>query len=116
MFVLDVGCGRDPRGDVNIDIYRPAEMNPHTEKPPIRYVPNFILADAHYLPFRAKVFDRVLCYEVLEHLRNPWKALKEMVRVCREEVEITTPHRCKPKINPTHRQHFSVLNIFSADA
>ncbi len=44
----------------------------------------FVLADAERLPFRSEAFDKVLCTEVLEHLVDPWKALKEIARVCVE--------------------------------
>jgi len=107
--VLDVGCGRDPHGDINMDIYRPWEHNPHTRKPPLPKINNFILADAHHLPFKPSIFSKIICYEVMEHLENPFKALKEMVRVLKSngEIEITTPHRMMPMNNPTHKQHFT---------
>lgn len=38
-------------------------------------------ADAHCLPFRSSVFDRVLCSGVLMHLTDECAALKEMARV-----------------------------------
>jgi SAM-dependent methyltransferase len=37
--------------------------------------------DAHALPFADRVFDTVLCTEVLEHLTEPQRAIDEMYRV-----------------------------------
>jgi len=73
--VLDLGCG--PRDQVV-----PIEHLGH------RYVgvdySNLhadLLADAHTLPFADNAFDCVLSYAVLEHLHNPFIAIKEVQRV-----------------------------------
>ncbi|MEM3578195.1 MAG: class I SAM-dependent methyltransferase [Candidatus Bathyarchaeia archaeon] len=50
-----------------------------------------VLADAHYLPFRDRSFDVVKASHVLEHLKNPWKALDEMMRVSSKEITIKFP-------------------------
>ncbi len=42
---------------------------------------NLIHADAHKLPFGNKNFDLVLCTEVLDHVAEPLKVLKEIKRV-----------------------------------
>lgn len=39
----------------------------------------FILCDAEFLPFKKRAFDVVLCSEVLEHLPNYPRALKELL-------------------------------------
>lgn len=62
LLTLDVGCGNYPRGVVNVDRYK--EWNPEIEQVrevdiDIRNIPNFILADALYLPFRDRVFKKV---------------------------------------------------------
>jgi len=41
----------------------------------------FIRADAQDLPFGDRVFDTVLCTDVIEHLKNDKKAVNEMHRV-----------------------------------
>lgn len=80
--ILDVGCGGDPRGDVNIDLFpegNPAHLSSHEwmkETPQ-----NFIKADASCLPFRDKVFTLVYARMVLEHMLNPFDVLKEWRRV-----------------------------------
>ncbi len=40
-----------------------------------------LLADAHSLPFADSFFDCVFSYAVLEHLHNPYLAVKEIARV-----------------------------------
>ncbi|MEK7530596.1 MAG: class I SAM-dependent methyltransferase [Patescibacteria group bacterium] len=40
-----------------------------------------IVGDIHALPFGDNTFDRVLCVEVLEHVKDPRRAFKEMKRV-----------------------------------
>lgn len=40
-----------------------------------------LLADAHSLPFADSSFDCVFSYAVLEHLHNPYLAVKEVARV-----------------------------------
>jgi len=44
-----------------------------------------ILADAQNLPFRSEAFDVVICSEVLEHLQDDVKALREMTRALQEQ-------------------------------
>jgi len=77
---LDVGCGGKPTGDVNIDLH-------------IQKVSNFIAADAHYLPFRDRVFRLIYCHYVLEHCLYPLKVLEEFKRVSYSHVIIHVPNR-----------------------
>lgn len=44
-----------------------------------------IIADAHSLPFKDKEFEYILCTEVLEHLKDPIKAISEMKRVLQND-------------------------------
>src|SRR3989344_1740157 len=41
----------------------------------------FIKGDAHKLSFQKNIYDLVVCYETIEHLKNPVKALSEIKRV-----------------------------------
>lgn len=65
--ILNVGCGGRSYDkacyfeDVRIDVKRfPSVM---------------ILMDAHSLGFRGSVFDKIVCFEVLEHLDSPIRVL-----------------------------------------
>lgn len=64
-----------------IDAYKKAVDYGKKTYPQIK----FLVADAHKLPFRANSFDLIVCYEVIEHLVDPLKALKEMKRVLRKD-------------------------------
>ena len=44
---------------------------------------DFIKADAHNLPFKEKQFEVVFAFNVLEHVKDPWKAITELRRVAR---------------------------------
>lgn len=44
-----------------------------------------IIADVHEMPFKDGEFGVVLCTEVLEHVLNPTRALKEISRVLKKE-------------------------------
>ena len=54
----------------------------------------FCAADAHHIPFLDNCFDSIVCSEVIEHLNNPEKSLKEFERILRPkgELVITTPN------------------------
>jgi 2-polyprenyl-3-methyl-5-hydroxy-6-metoxy-1,4-benzoquinol methylase len=45
------------------------------------------------LPFRTDWFDLVTCFDVLEHLRSPEKAIRNMLNCCRGSLICTTPNR-----------------------
>lgn len=84
---LDIGSGHlrshTARGDVNVDIKRPAI------KPEI-----FVQADGHRLPFGDGSFEKISLYEVIEHVENPTRLMKEAFRVLKPNgtVVITTPN------------------------
>lgn len=69
--VLDVGCGKNKRGTIGVDIRKTPVVD--------------VLCDAHYLPFIDGVFDGCYAYAVLEHVDNPIKVLKEINRVLRSQ-------------------------------
>jgi len=79
---LDIGCGLNPKGHVNVDTDRSI--------PKRKSIPDFILADAQNLPFRDECFSLAYASHVLEHVPNPLQALREWNRVERV-VEIYTP-------------------------
>ena len=48
--------------------------------------------DIYKLPYEDNSFDLVLCTEVLEHLDNPPKALKELIRVSNKYLVVSVPN------------------------
>lgn len=48
--------------------------------------------DIYKLPFKDNSFDLVLSTEVLEHLKEPEKALKEIIRVSRKYILLSVPN------------------------
>jgi 2-polyprenyl-3-methyl-5-hydroxy-6-metoxy-1,4-benzoquinol methylase len=55
---------------------------------------NVLVCDAQTsLPFTAESFDLVTCFDVLEHLKFPEKALQNMLECCRGSLVCTTPNR-----------------------
>lgn len=48
--------------------------------------------DIYKLPYEDNSFDLVLCTEVLEHLDDPQKALKELIRVSNKYLVVSVPN------------------------
>lgn len=54
--------------------------------------PNFIVRfDGRAVPFKDKSFDLAMAIEVIEHLREPEKMVKELERVSRKAIIISVP-------------------------
>jgi 2-polyprenyl-3-methyl-5-hydroxy-6-metoxy-1,4-benzoquinol methylase len=53
--------------------------------------PGYLHADAHHLPFEDDQFDLVVSVEVLEHLSDPVRGLREMARVSRQHMIFSVP-------------------------
>ena len=100
--ILDVGCGRQSvlsevkKGVhlVGLDNYEPyihksRQKGIHDE---------YVFGDARALPFTNDSFDCVIAIEVLEHLskEDGIKMLKEMERVARKRIILTTPNGFLP--------------------
>lgn len=76
---LNLGCGDDFRGNIRIDI-NPSKKGLN------------LVADAHCIPLRDKIFDVVFCKSVLEHLISPFKGLSEMKRVSKKRIFVVVPN------------------------
>src|SRR5438552_17226312 len=99
--ILNVGCGlvRIPNS-VGVD------FDPQTKPDVIHDLDQFPW------PFPDERFERIVCSHVLEHLRNPRRALLEIRRIASPGalVEIATPHYSSPDSwgDITHYMHFSL--------
>lgn len=96
--VLDIGCGEggalahsEPIRNVG---YVGIDLNPVSVCYARRQFPGrgFAVASAYDLPFSSRSFPAVMCLEVLEHLRSPLDAMREMERVTDELVVLSVPH------------------------
>jgi len=93
--VLDIGCGTG--------IYVDYLSKKGKEVFGIDFVENFIkyaekhrrgkflIAKAGKLPFNDKTFDTVIMFDLLEHLDDPVKTLKEAVRVTKKRIILIVP-------------------------
>lgn len=115
---LDVGCGTNPSGDVNCDLF--ISKSPHRHGTVIipKKIRNFVKCGVNHLPFKQKIFSESFCSHVLEHKGvNCVKVIKEMVRVTEGKIIIIVPDRFagrnwfKHKQKITHDKYFSVRNI-----
>ena len=81
--ILDVGCGCNPQGDLNIDIQKKNGYNVRTgnqhqgDYMDINKIKNYIVADVHHLPIKTKSIDLVLSSHVIEQSENPILLLKK---------------------------------------
>jgi ubiquinone/menaquinone biosynthesis C-methylase UbiE len=94
--VLEIGCGsarssillaRKKKNSelIGLDFsYRSIAIAKETSEK-YRVNGSFILADANYLPFKHESFDLVWSAGVLEHFREPYPVIKEMVRVTKKD-------------------------------
>ena len=110
-----------PRGDVNLDLF--IGHSPHFFSSKKRIKPerirNFVRGDANNLPFNNKVFDECSCHHVLEHNGiNPFKVLKEMLRVTKAGgiITIAVPHRIADRKRASkkwgmHKRDFNLKNL-----
>lgn len=89
---LDIGCGNNPIGDVNLDVSIDRSLHRDNAIIEIKKVPNFIKGDINFLPFRDNAFTEIFCYHVIEHRGvNPNRAIEEMIRVAIKRVDIKLP-------------------------
>jgi SAM-dependent methyltransferase len=93
--MLDVGCGvQQYRKFVHCRQYCGIEWS-LADRPPV-------VADVTRIPFRDRAFDSALCTEVLEHLPDPCRCLKEIHRVVKPggtvlfTVPMTMYTHCEP--------------------
>ncbi|MCX7702846.1 MAG: class I SAM-dependent methyltransferase [Planctomycetota bacterium] len=86
-YLLDVGCGSKPYFylfkqvdeyigmDIPLDIYEDKESKAVARKSAID-----VYGSALDIPFKSESFDAVVCFQVLEHLPEPARAVSEMAR------------------------------------
>lgn len=93
---LEVGCGEGVISDrlrqrfgrcVSIDLPDAGLRSEWRTRPG----PAYLHADALALPFRDSAFDLIVCVEVLEHLTDPERGLRELARVGSRHLVVSVP-------------------------
>jgi SAM-dependent methyltransferase len=86
--VLDAGCGEGEmlrRHVIPVGVRTVLlDRNPDTAAR--------VLGSVDSLPFASHSFDVVTCLEVLEHLKDPARAVRELARVGRRAVVVSVPY------------------------
>lgn len=93
--VLDVGCGDRPKGDVNVDLFQSESVDLQGLRGRVnpQHTNNFVQATIYNLPFQNNMFTIVLCHHLLEHLKYPQKAITELIRVSKQQIQIIVPYK-----------------------
>lgn len=93
MTVLDVGCGTSPVGDVNCDLFVKKTIHRGYDTSLSFRDKILVCCSSEYLPFSNKSFDFTYSKELLEHVDDPLKTLRELIRVTKKRLLIIVPHR-----------------------
>jgi SAM-dependent methyltransferase len=115
--VLDAGCGTAYGSEllatagaaevVGIDVARDVLGS---VRPRVAESVRLDVADVCQLPYDDGAFDLVVCFNVIEHLENPRRALDELARVLAADglFLVSTPNRSvHAPANPHHRHGYS---------
>jgi len=78
-YLLNFVCGEKVKG-IGVDI------SPAAIKKAQQFFSkhHFLIGDINFLPFPSQTFDKIICFNVLEHLSQPKKAKKELWRVLKK--------------------------------
>jgi 2-polyprenyl-3-methyl-5-hydroxy-6-metoxy-1,4-benzoquinol methylase len=99
---LDVGCAYgyavDILGTLGYDAYGVDVSNYSITKAKKLYPADFLICDVQKgVPFKKDCFDLVTCFEVIEHLAYPLRAIRNMFDACKGVMICTTPNRTVEK-------------------
>ena len=107
--VLDVGSGGDPypRADVVLDRLTGAQ---HRCGEAMTIDRHAVYADACEMPFKDKSFDFIVASHILEHMSDPDKFLRELMRVGKAGY-IETPNAIFERLYPYEIHCLEILHI-----
>jgi SAM-dependent methyltransferase len=102
--VLNIGCGQ-----VKIPNSVGVDIDPKSCADVIHDL------DIFPWPFPDQAFDRIVCWHVIEHVRNPRRTMSEIARLAKPgaKIEMATPHYSSPDSwgDMTHYHHFSLKSF-----
>jgi SAM-dependent methyltransferase len=88
--VLEIGPDADPstfqslaRDDVEWVTVDLASESPDGQRRWATGTPSLLMTDPYEIPAPSDTFDVVLSSQVIEHVREPWRWMPELARVCR---------------------------------
>jgi len=93
--ILDAGCGKGLfanyfRGENLYGI----DLNPkNVKKAKTKNYREVRIGSVLKLPYKDKSFDKTICMEVIQFIDNPKQLLKELLRVTKKEIIITSPNQ-----------------------
>jgi SAM-dependent methyltransferase len=80
----------------------------------------YVVADGMHLPFKPTTFSHIICSEVLEHLKDDLRAIKEMAQTLKPpsgSLIITVPHRkCYFTNDDLFVKHFRRYEVAEIDS
>jgi ubiquinone/menaquinone biosynthesis C-methylase UbiE len=111
--ILDVGCGDNPRGTVNVDKFRFSRETRIDGK--IVKTSVDVIATGEYLPFKDNAFEEATSTAAIEHGAQPFKFLSEMVRVSPDEMHVRTAYLYGFGAKRAHHKSYSNAMWFVKD-
>lgn len=99
---LDVGCAYgyavDILGSLGYDAYGVDISNYGIKRAKKLYPADFLICDIQKgIPFKKDSFELLTCFEVIEHLAYPLRAIRNMFASCKGVMICTTPNRTVEK-------------------
>lgn len=91
--ILDVGCGPNPKGSVNCDMFKDFTPEWNLDRKVRVCGDNLVCCIGEYLPFKDNAFELVWSSHVIEHCTRPSLFLKELIRVSNSKVIVKCPSR-----------------------
>jgi len=108
MITLDLGCGQGKTpNSIGVDVTKIKGVD--------------VFADVQYLPFKTSIADKIVCYQLLEHVDNLITVMEEMHRVLKPKgraiIEVPHVKGLDAFRDPTHKHFFTIgtMSYFSKD-
>ena len=110
---MDIGSGHNPHPRANVLLDKHLKDNTERSGKPLKMDKgkDFIEGDAESMPFENKEFDYIIASHIAEHVNNPEKFCKELMRVARRGY-IETPSRFAEILfdEPYHKWYVYIHN------